>query len=203
MMAFKPIPDGDLIVKYTKLWNVMKINQDRIAEADAACNLIISGRDRYQGLSTLTHVPWAIIGIIGYREYGFKYNPPHAPTLRWDRSLAQGDAFNVPSVHEPKNRGPFNTWEEAGYDALVNCAPYAAKWKDWTPPGSLVILMKYNGEGYDERGVVDPYIFAGTDQYIKGKYDADEHYDPFLVDKELGCAVLLSRMETILNGKSS
>lgn len=203
MITLKIPSDGELIQRYSAAWSVMKINPARIAEADAVCNLLITGRDRFQSLSTLTHVPWAIIGIIGYREYGLHYDPPHPPTLEWGKSLAQGDPWVNKSIHEPKGRGPFKSWEEAGYDALVNCAPYAAKWRDWSPGGSLAILVKYNGLGYDERGLISPYIMAGTDQYIKGKYDQDDHYDPFLVDKELGCAVLISRMESILNGKSS
>jgi len=42
--------------------------------------------------------------------------------------------------------------------------------------------------------VPSPYVWASTDQYRKGKYVADGHYDPNAVDHQLGCAALLSRM---------
>jgi lysozyme family protein len=195
------ISDGALIERYTHFWNVMKINPGVIPYADSACNLLITGKDKFQKLSTLTHVPWGVIAVIAYREYGFLYEKGKPPALRWDKSLGQGDAWNLPSVHEPAHRGPFKGWLEAGYDALVNCPPFAAKWRDWSPGGSLALLVKYNGEGYDNIGIPDPYILSGTDQYIKGKYGSDGRYNPNLVDKELGCAVLISRMETIINGK--
>jgi lysozyme family protein len=196
------ISDGLLIQRYTHYWNVMKINPGVIPYADSAAKLLITGRDKFQELSTLTHVPWGIIAVIGYREYGFLYEKGKPPVLQWDKSLAQGDAWNTKSVHEPKGRGPFDSWLKAGYDALVNCPPFAAKWRDWSPGAACALLVKYNGEGYDNMGVPDPYILSGTDQYIKGKYSSDGRYDPQLVDKELGCAVLISRMETLL-GKSS
>src|SRR5262249_23634365 len=39
-----------------------------------------------------------------------------------------------------------------------------------------------------------PYVWASTDQYIRGKYIADGHYDPNATDHQLGCAALLNRM---------
>src|SRR5271170_3100665 len=126
---------GDLTQKNNERWKAMHIPAPVAVNADAVCKVLITGRTQFQELSTLTHVPWGIIAVIGYREYGLLHGQ-----LRWDRSLAQGDPFNVPSVHEPKGRGPFKDWQEAGYDALVNCAPQAALWKDWSMGGALTIL---------------------------------------------------------------
>lgn len=41
--------------------------------------------------------------------------------------------------------GPFNSWEEAAIDTLVNCAPYVARNKDWSVGGALLMLEQYNG----------------------------------------------------------
>lgn len=63
--------------------------------------------------------------------------------------------------------------------------------------------IRYNGEGYNHLGVVDPYAFAGTSLYVKGKYGSDGHYDPNLVDRQLGTLLLL-RMALLGNyGASS
>jgi lysozyme family protein len=51
--------------------------------------------------------------------------------------------------------------------------------------------------GYAVRGRPSPYVWASTDQYTKGKYVADGHYDPNAVDHQLGCAALLIRMQTM------
>ena len=90
--------------------------------------------------------------------------------------------------------GAFKSWEDAAVDALANCAPHAAKWKDWTAGGTFTLLEEYNGLGYAALGRPSPYVWASTDQYIRGKYIADGHYDPHAIDHQLGCAALLNRM---------
>jgi hypothetical protein len=104
------------------------------------------------------------------------------------------DRWNEVSIHVPKGRGPFKSWEDAAVDALANCAPHAAKWKDWTAGGTFTLLEQYNGLGYAARGRPSPYVWASTNQYVRGKYIADGHYDPNAIDHQLGCAALLNRM---------
>jgi lysozyme family protein len=118
----------------------------------------------------------------------------------WSGSLAQGDPWDKVSVHVPAGRGPFRSWEDAAVDALVNCAPYAARWKDWSAGGALTLLEQYNGLGYARRGLPSPYVWAGTDQYSKGKFTRDAFYDPEAVDKQLGCAGLLIAMAKLDSG---
>jgi lysozyme family protein len=141
-------------------------------------------KERYQGVAAKTGVPWAVIAVIHERE----------SSQDWTASLAQGDPWNRVSVHVPAGHGPFRSWEEAAIDALVSCAPYAARNKDWSVGGTLTGLEEYNGLGYAARGVPSPYVWSGTDQYISGKYIRDGVYDPHAVDSQLGCAGLLLAM---------
>lgn len=97
-------------------------------------------------------------------------------------------------MHVPAGRGPFRSWEECAIDALVNCAPHAARNKDWSIGGALTKLEQYNGLGYAARGRPSPYIWSGTDQYRAGKYIRDGVYDPNTVDSQPGCAGLLMAM---------
>ena len=129
-------------------------------------------------------MPWAAIAVIHERE----------SSQDWTASLAQGDPWNRVSVHVPAGRGPFGSWEEAAIDALVSCAPYAARNRDWSIGGTLTKLEEYNGLGYAARGAPSPYLWAGTDQYVSGKYVRDGVYDPNVVDSQLGCAGLLMAM---------
>jgi len=144
-------------------------------------------KSRYQSVATKTGVPWAVIVVIHERE----------SSQDWTRSLAQGDPWNRVSVHVPAGRGPFGSWEEAAIDALVNCAPCAARNKDWSAGGTLTKLEEYNGLGYASRGRPSPYIWSGTDQYVSGKYIRDGVYDPNAIDSQLGCAGLLLAMMTL------
>jgi lysozyme family protein len=139
---------------------------------------------QYQAVEAKTGVPWFIIAVIHERE----------SSQNWTASLAQGDPWNKVSTHVPAGRGPFHSWQEAAIDALVNCAPYAARNRDWSVGGALTELEAYNGFGYAGRGKPSPYIWAGTNQYVKGKYIRDGVYDPEKVDEQLGCAGLLLGM---------
>jgi lysozyme family protein len=169
-----------------KRWQNMKVTQSLMPVLDEVAKRLVaaSAKARYQNVSTKTKVPWFVIAVIHERE----------ASQSWKANLAQGDPWNKVSIHVPKGRGPFQSWEEAAVDALVNCAPHAGAWKDWTAGGALTLLEEYNGLGYAARGVPSPYVWASTDQYRKGKYVADGHYDPNVVDHQLGCAALLSRM---------
>ncbi|GLH77480.1 hypothetical protein SSBR45G_23880 [Bradyrhizobium sp. SSBR45G] len=148
---------------------------------------LVAAKARYQSIAKRTGVPWAIIAVIHERE----------SSQSWSRSLAQGDPWDRVSIHVPAGRGPFDSWEDAAVDALVNCAPYAARWRDWSIGGALTLLEQYNGLGYARRGVPSPYVWAGTDQYRAGKYVRDGVYDPQAVDRQPGCAGLLKAMMEI------
>lgn len=143
-----------------------------------------AARARYEAVSAKTGVPWAFIAVAHEREC----------SQDWRGSLAQGDPWDRVSVHVPAGRGPFRSWEEAAIDALVNCAPHAARNKDWSIGSTLSKLEEYNGLGYAARGKPSPYIWSGTDQYKSGKYVRDGVYDPETIDSQLGCAGLLMAM---------
>lgn len=161
-------------------WAKCKITRDVTAPA----RRLLAAKPRYQAVAAKTGVPWFSIAAIHERE----------ASQRWDTQLGQGDPLNSVSVHVPAGRGPFATWEDGAYDALVNCAPHAARWSDWSSGGLLTLLEQYNGLGYAAHGRVSPYIWSGTDQYVSGKYIRDGVFDPNAVDRQLGCAGLITAM---------
>lgn len=163
-----------------KRWAAAKLTRPFNTTADK----LLAAKSRYQTVEAKTGVPWFVIAVIHQRE----------SSQLWSASLAQGDPWNRVSTHVPKGRGPFRSWEEAAIDALVNCAPYAARNKDWSVGGTLLLLEQYNGLGYAAKGVPSPYLWAGTDQYVAGKYVRDGVYDTTAVDKQLGCAGLIKAL---------
>lgn len=148
---------------------------------------LVSAKAVYQRIETQTGVPWYIIAVIHEREAAQDFH----------KSIAQGDPWDKTSTHVPAGRGPFTSFEEAAYDALVHCAPHAAANKDWSAGGALTLLERYNGTGYASKGLPSPYIWSGTDQYKSGKYVADHVFDPNKVDEQLGCAGLLIAMAAL------
>jgi lysozyme family protein len=170
-----------LVAANATRWSRAQITRGTFA---AVAHRLVKEKTSYQRVEAATGVPWFIVAVIHERE----------ASQNWSRSIAQGDFWNVKSTHVPKDRGPFASWYDAAIDALVNCAPKAATWKDWSPGGALTLLEQYNGLGYAYKGLPSPYIWSGTDQYVKGKYVADRVFDPNKVDEQLGCAGLLLAM---------
>jgi lysozyme family protein len=168
-------------------WQNMHVNSSLILTLDRVAGRLVApfAKMRYRTISTTTQVPWFIIAVIHEREASRSFNA----------NLAQGDPWNKVSIHVPAGRGPFGSFEAAAIDALTNCAPFAARWRDWTIGGALTLLEQYNGLGYARRDLPSPYIWASTDQYVRGKFVADRHFDPYAIDHQLGCAALLARMK--------
>lgn len=187
-------------------WSIMHLQAARLPVFHEIATRLYGSKTRYQGVTDALvrgghqAVPWWFIAIVSEREYG---GPPH-----WDKQLGQGDPLTHVSIHDPKGRGPFldhpgdttpgnDAWTRGCLDALINCAPYAAKWPLWTCGGVLTALEEYNGLGYAMRGVPSAYVWSGTDQYRSGKYVADHIYNPSVVDVQEGCAAILSVMMAI------
>lgn len=168
-------------------------NADRWANAKLTRNFVtvakalIAAKSVYTEVQRVTKVPWWFIAVVHERE----------SNQDWMASLAQGDPWNAVSTHVPVGRGPFHSWQAAAIDALVYCPPYAANNRDWSVGGSLTLLEEYNGLGYAGKGLPSPYVWSGTDQYIKGKYVQDHVFDPDKIDVQMGCAGLLLTMANL------
>ena len=113
-------------------------------------------------------------------------------------SPAQGDPLTHLSVNEPRGRIPGKkppfTWiacaEDAYYvvDRLDLC-----NWRD--TKSALDKIESFNGFGYRSHNIAAPYLWAGTSLYARGKYVRDGRFDPLAVDRQLGVAAILKRMQ--------
>jgi lysozyme family protein len=190
-----------LIKRNAARWENMHLKASRIRAFDATAKRLAApdAKPRYLAIAEKTNVPWWVIAVIHEREAS---GPPH-----WDKQLAQGDPLKAVSRHDPAGRGPFldhpndpplhDAFFRGALDALIDCAPHAARWKDWTAGGTLTLLEEYNGLGYAARGVPSAYVWSGTDQYVSGKYVADHVYRGNVVDVQEGCAPIIARMMTL------
>lgn len=174
-----------------KRWANAKLT--RGPEFAAPAKKALANKATYIDIATRSGMPadaWIFVAVTHYRESSQDFS----------KSLAQGDPWAQTSKHVPAGRGPFKSFADAAVDALVNCSPYAARNADWSLAGLLTLLERYNGLGYANRGIPSPYIWSGTDQYTKGKYVADEVFDPNEVDKQLGCAGLILAIQAADTG---
>lgn len=166
-----------------KRWAAAKLTRasEYTSTSHAPVPRILAAQNRYARVQAMTGVAWQFVACTHYRE----------SNLDFSTQLGQGDPLNRVSIHVPTGRGPFASFEDGAYDALVNCSPYAARIHDWSMPGLLTRLEMYNGLGYAKRGLPSPYVWSGTDQYHSGKYIRDRVFDPNTVDKQLGVAGLI------------
>lgn len=173
-----------LLSENTRRWREMHVKPERWKEAQTFAARALAKKSLYLSISPYANnIPWWAIALIHEREcVGGVTN------LRC--SIGQGSPWNVKSRIIPQN-GPFSSFEEAAIYNLQHSPPYAAKNKNWSGGGAMSILEQYNGLGYAKRGRPSPYIWAGSDQYRKGKYVRDGVYDPNYVDKQLGAAIML------------
>lgn len=196
-------------------WDNMHIAAARLPGLHARASVLCApeNKARYQGVTdrlaelaakdpSIHPVDWWFVAIVSEREYG---GPPH-----WDRQLGQGDHLNEKSHNVPAGMGPYlnhpgdstpgnDAWTRCCVDVLVNSAPFAAKWKLWTPGGVATIFEEYNGLGYAAMGVPSAYVWSGSDQYVHGKYIADHVYRANVTDVQEGCMPLLAAMMAVDN----
>jgi lysozyme family protein len=189
-----------LIAKNEDLWAKTEILPARMLQVNhiAARLCAPMAKARYQEISKATGVPWFVIAVIHEREASQDFT----------RQLGQGDPLAYVSRHVPRGRGPFlnhpsdpplqDAFYRGAVDALVNCPPYAARWKNWTAGGTLTLLILYNGTGYEDyHHENSPYDWGATNQEQRGKYVADGKFDPGVWDTQVGCAAMLKGMMAI------
>lgn len=169
--------------EYGRLLDTVKLT--RADAAMSAARKVIANKTRYIAAAGNT-VPWALIGVLDLRESDCD---PKA-------ALGQGDPWNRVSTHVPKGKGPFDSWVDAAkyyihYDGLDDPpAPY-----DMVT--ACYMGEKWNGWGYRNKGIFSPYLWAGTNQYTRGKYVADGEYSSSAVDQQLGIIPVLYQMVAI------
>jgi len=172
--------------EYQNLFDTCQVRPERNGIVDQLAGSLIQNKPRYQGLETLTDVPWYIIAVIHNMEASQKFNG----------HLHNGDPLTARTVHVPKNRPPFGNppfkFEDSGVDALT--FEKLDRVEDWTLPGSLFRLESFNGFGSRARGIHTPYLWSFSNHYTKGKFVKDGVFDPNAVSQQCGAALLLRRM---------
>ena len=64
------------------------------------------------------------------------------------------------------------------------------------------LLEGFNGYGYHRKGVPSPYLWGGSNQYVRGKYVADHVFDSMHVDQQMGCLPILKLIQQANKGST-
>lgn len=178
----------DLRAEYSRLWSSAELRVERLAPARKEVDTIRANAVRYQEVAATLlpgPPPWELIGVIHALE----------SDCNFETHLHNGDPLSSWTTHVPKGRPESGTppfkWEFSAEDALR-----LARWDrltDWSTPGMLYVLERWNGWGYRRYhpATPSPYLWAGTTVYRSGLYVADGTFDPLAVSKQVGGAALL------------
>ena len=169
---------------YANLWGKMIVNHDRLYEVNNTIAQIKRGVIEYKAIEAAIGVPWRFVGVTHSMECDCNFH----------EHLHNGDPLTARTVQVPAGRpltgNPPFTWHDSAIDALTMRHLSAAN--DWSIEGMLFQFEAYNGFGSrNNHGINTPYLWSGSNQYLKGKYVADGKYDPNEISKQIGAALLL------------
>lgn len=169
--------------EYTQLLGSMIIT--RQADVDDIARRLLKNKSKYQTVSKVTGIPIVWIAASFEREASSDFS----------LSPAQGDPWNKPSVHVPKGRGPFMSWQAAAIDAYHLNGLAAIGAGNWTWELACYYGELFNGFGYrDYHREHTPYLWAGTNIQQRGKYTSDGRFDRVHYDEQLGMVPIMIRM---------
>lgn len=177
-----------LRTEYQNLFDQCMINTEKLTEIERIIQMIMNNKSRYETVSDQSEIPWYVIGAIHNMESSLNFNC----------HLHNGDPLTNRTTHVPAGR-PLNgnppfTWEESAQDSLQ--LQRLDTWGDWSIPGILYKIEEYNGWGYRNRHpeVLSPYLWSGSNHYIRGKYVADGRWSDTAVSSQIGAAVIIRRL---------
>jgi len=177
----KPAPVAGSGGKYTEMYNSMHIRGSWEARAVAKTDLVQKNKDRYADVAAHANVPWFIVGLIHLMESdcNFKTHLHNGdPLTARTRQVPAGR----PKAGNPPFEWEFSAIDALNYDGIKNLD---------TLEKQLAALERYNGLGYKKKGLNSPYLWSGSNHYIKGRYVADGKYDSESVSQQVGAAVVL------------
>jgi lysozyme family protein len=177
---------GQLRPEYIELFERCKIRPEYQHAVDGFLERLALGKPDYQKLEIPTGVPWYVVGLIHGLECDFNFR----------QHLHNGDSLQHRTVNEPTGRPvkgdpPFD-WDYSAIDALSY--DKFIGWTDWSAAGICYKLEGYNGWGYRARHVNSPYLWSCSNNYERGKFVSDGHWDPDAVSKQVGAIVALKQM---------
>ncbi len=190
---------------YAKLWADLEPTPSRIPELKIICGQLIVDKAVYGDVATAVWGRpdlWFIVALIDQME--------HSPRLGLCNShLHNGDPLIRRTVQIPAGRPPGEpqgtmlpdgiarafTFQQSAVDALT----YGAldKVKDWPIERIAYSFEAYNGWGYLDKPIADPYLAAWSNKYTKGKFTGDHHFDPEAVSEQPGALTILKVLVTM------
>jgi lysozyme family protein len=176
--------------EYQRLFDTCEVRDEHSKIVEQLSQKIKVNEPVYERIEIALGIPWYAVGLI----HAMETNPP----LSMSGHLHNGDPLSTRTVQVPAGRPATGTppfsWEESAIDALT--FERFHQWNDWSIPGLLYKLERYNGWGYRKQHpeVLTPYLWSFTNHYERGKYISDGRFSDTARSKQCGAAALLRRL---------
>lgn len=171
--------------EYRELFNSCEVRSQYRSTVEWYTSRILNedSQDRWYKVAQGACCPWYFVSIIHAMEASFNFRS----------HLHNGDSLasrtrNVPSGR-PKVWDPPNDWETSAIDALDYDG--FVDQDDWSLERTLYRWELYNGVRSRANGINTPYLWSFSNHYSRGKFVADNVWDPNAVSKQCGAAVML------------
>lgn len=169
--------------EYPAWFDACAVKPGREGELAFFMKMLKTGRPNYEKAMDQTGVPWPVVGILHGLEGSFSFTT----------HLHNGDPLSARTMHVPAGRPPVGappfTWLASAVDALKFDG--VADNTDWSLAHTLFMFERFNGMGYRPLGIPNPYLWASSNLYIKGKFVGDGSFDPEAVSKQVGAGLAL------------
>ena len=174
--------------EYQSLFDTCQVKPAKAEEVERIVSKLVANKSRYGAVGEPLGVPWHVIAAIHSMECSGDFGG----------HLHNGDPLSARTIRVPKGRpvagNPPFTWEQSATDAVTYDGFPA--WDDWTIPGVLYSVERFNGWGYrlHHPDVKSPYLWSGSNHYVSGKYVSDGTWSDTAVSRQCGAATLLRRL---------
>lgn len=181
--------------KYQQMYDTMVIKDSWKSPIYRTARKIVANRDKYEEVSKAAggQIPWQFIGLLHNRESGCDFSKhlhEGSPLTGRTRLVPRG---------RPKTGNPPFTFTYSAVDALTMPGKAFHKITDWSYGNIADFGEKYNGLGYRNKGIPSPYLWSGSQHYVRGKYIRDHVFSRTAVDQQMGIMPLLKAIDDVAN----
>lgn len=179
-----PVPPT-LADDYRQRYARAQLRPERLEALTATARTMASHAQRYRQTTDPIGVPWYVLAIIHQLEH----------SGRFTTALDVQDPIDTPPGQTPQDGTiTADQWDATALHELTRNG--FDRWTDWTLPGVLYKLERFNGMGYRTlpEPIPSPYLWSYTDQYQRGKFVRANQYSPTTVSQQPGAAALLRRL---------
>jgi len=172
-----------LAAEYRRDYARATVRPERVEAVDRLARQLASHEAQYRQVADPLGVPWWILGAIHQLEH----------SGRFTTAMDVTDPIDVPPGEPiPDARITDAEWNASATRELRRQS--FDRWRDWSLPGALYMLERFNGFGYRGHDVATPYLWSYTTLYDRGKFVRAGVFDPNTVSAQAGAAAILKRL---------